>query len=282
VSLGRESLDWTPEVWDRLDKAVYGEVQRTSVAAGFLPLVGPVKDALTVSADVIEGDRLAIAEGQVRPIVELWVDFTMTPAQVQAEAELSAAMTLATRGANLLAQAEDSLIFRGDAGRESPVFALVRMRQSAGLGLVDGAEDEIEVRPIDAASGHYGERTFASVAEGYSRLQARGQYGPYALALHDKVYADTLVPLAGTLVTPADRIRPLVSQGFVGSGALPPSTGVLVSVGGSTVDLVIGNDATTGFSQIGAEGLYHFRVSERFVLRIKDRAALVRLRFAAK
>jgi uncharacterized linocin/CFP29 family protein len=281
MNLGRDLLDWAPEVWDRLDKAVFNEVKRSCVAATFLPLVGPVGDVLTVPADVIDAEVLAIAEGEVRPISELSVEFSMTPAQVQAEAQLSTATTLATRCANLLSQAEDSLIFQGGAALSTQVFRLVHVRQPIDTGLVEAAEDEINVHPVEAPN-RYGERTFAAVAEGYARLQARGHYGPYALALNDTVYADTFAPLAGTLVAPADRIRPLVSQGFVGSGVIPPSTGVLVSVGGSTVDLVIGSDAALGFSRIGTDGLYHFRVSERLTLRIKDRTALVRLRFAAK
>jgi uncharacterized linocin/CFP29 family protein len=282
VNLGRGALSWTQDVWDRLDQTVHSEIKRSSVAAGILPLVGPLSDALTVPADLIDSDRLAIAEDRVLPLVELSAEFTLTPAQVEGEAQLLTATSLAARAANLLAQAEDALLFQGDSAQDAPVFKFVQRQHSAGKGLVDSAEDEIEVHPVDPSSGRYSERTFAAVAEAYARLQSRGHYGPYALALRDEVYADTFAPLAGTLVSPADRIRPLVTQGFVGAGTLPLATGVFLSAGGNTVDLVIANDATTAFTQVDGEGRFHFRVVERFALRIKDRTALVRLRFADK
>ena len=280
--MGRDAVGWSQDVWDRIDKAVGDEARRSSLAASLLPLVGPLPAALTVAADVIAGNPLAIAEDGVRPLVELSVEFTLTPTQVAGEASLLTATSLATRAANLLAQAEDILIFQGEAGQNAPLFKVVKRRQSPGTGLVESAEEEIAVQPVQAGSRHYGEHLFAAVAKGCAHLQAKGQYGPYALALHDTIYADSFAPLAGTLVTPADRIKPLVTQGFAGTGALPPHTGVLVSVGGNTVDLALASDAAVDFSQVDGDGLSRFRVSERFALRVKERAAIVRLRFSTK
>jgi uncharacterized linocin/CFP29 family protein len=280
--LGREAVPWDSHVWDALDRAVHDEVKRSAAGAALLPLVGPMPDALTVPADVIETDRLAISEDAVTSLVEVFVDFTLTPAQVQSETRLLTGSTLATRAASLLAQAEDALVFQGDAVEDEPIFKLVSRRQSAGPGLVGSAEDEVVVDPIDGTPGHYGEHTFAAVVEGYTRLEAHGHYGPFALALHDEVYADTFAPLPGTLISPADRIRPLVTVGFVGLGTLPKSTGVLFSIGGNTVDLVLASEPTTTFTQVDEQGLFHFRVAERFCLRVKDRTAIVRLRFGGK
>jgi len=60
---------------------------------------------------------------------------------------------------------------------------------------------------------------------------------------------------------------------------LPPSSGVLVSVGGNTMDLIVGVEPTTEFLQVSTEGVYRFRVFERFALRVKDKTAIVRLDF---
>ena len=282
VVLGRESVPWDQQVWDGLDSAVHDEVKRSAVGAALLPLLGPMPDALTVPSDVIAADRLAISEDAVTPIVELYVDFTLTPAQVQSEDRLLTGSSLATRAANLLAQAEDALVFQGDGVKDEPVFKLVNRRQSAGAGLVAAAPDEIVVSPVGGKAGRYGENTFAAVVDAYSRLEGRGHYGPFALALHDEVYADTFAPLPDTLIAPADRIRPLVPAGYVGLGTLPKSTGVLFSIGGNTIDLVLASEPITSFTQVDEEGLFHFRVSERFCLRVKDPTAIVRLRFASK
>src|SRR5438046_8779532 len=125
----------------------------------------------------------------------------------------------------------------------------------------------------------YGENTFAAVARAYSLLQGQGHYGPYALVLRTEVYADTFAPLPETLAMPADRIKPLVPLGFYGAGTLPPSTGILVSVGGNSIDLVSGVDPITEFLQVDADGMYQFRVFERFAVRVTDSTAVVRLQF---
>ena len=78
---------------------------------------------------------------------------------------------------------------------------------------------------------------------------------------------------------PADRIKPLVTQGFLGTGTLPSATGLLVSLGGNTMDLVVGMDTVTTFQQEDPDGRFRFRVYERFALRLKDTSAVMKLEF---
>lgn len=93
--------------------------------------------------------------------------------------------------------------------------------------------------------------------------------------------------MPNTLILTADRIKPLMDVGFFGTGTLlsnpggpePLYTGVLVSLGGNTMDLVVGLDATTAFMQQDTDGAYRFRVLGRFALRLKDLRAVVRLEF---
>ncbi|MGH2413199.1 MAG: hypothetical protein ACRDEA_05825, partial [Microcystaceae cyanobacterium] len=96
-----------------------------------------------------------------------------------------------------------------------------------------------------------------------------------------------------TLIMPADRIKGLVGDRFYGTSTLPNDfdgsnssnksspvpQGLLVALDGNTMDLVMGMDATTAFMQVDGEGLYRFRVFERFALRLKDPKAVVRLEF---
>ena len=80
-------------------------------------------------------------------------------------------------------------------------------------------------------------------------------------------------------MVPADRLRPLVEQGFFATGAMPEATGLVVSVGGAPIDLAVGVEPTVSFLQIDGSGHYLFRVFERFALRLKDDRSLVRLEF---
>jgi len=299
-NLGREKLPWAQELWDRLDSAVHEEIHRILVARRKVPVV-PMADALTVPADtVIQGGGnglLQVNEAEVRSVIEIWAEFALTKQQVEGEATLSTAVTLATRAANLLAQAEDLLINQGDPIiKDHPVFTTGRVHTRAGPGpaglAVPGSlpDPENQIIPVpfsDADAGKYGENTFTGVSLGYSLLQGRGHYGPYTLILPTEPYADTHAPLKDTLIMPADRINPLVEGRFYGTGTLPgtqpddeKSFGVLLSLGGNTLDLVIGRDATVAFVQEDNEGMYRFRVFERFALRDKDPSGRVLLDFA--
>jgi uncharacterized linocin/CFP29 family protein len=233
---------------------------------------------------------LGVDETATTPLVEILADFKLTAQQVDREEELMTAVTLATRAANLLAQAEDVLIFQGqEAVTTHPLFVEGKVRLlsgNAGTGLLGGLPDiqTVQVEPIDDNPLRFGEETFEAVAEAYSRLQsgeglAQAHYGPYALVLQHEPYADTYAPLATTLIMPADRIKPLVTAGFYGTGTVPPLTGLLVSLGGNTMDLVVGMDVTTSFLQEDPDGRYRLRVWERFALRRKDSSAIIKLEF---
>lgn len=280
MDLGRDRLTWGDDLWKVIDDAVNDEVMRTSVVTKFLPLQSAVSapDVMTVPAGIIDPDTMTVDEVAVTAIVELGVEFGLTRQQISNEAQLGTAVTLSTRAANLLAQSEDLTLFQGDAAFRDPLFARVKHSGgSAGQGLFNAANQVIPVAPIEA--GVYGEHTFTEVAKAYSLLQKQGHYGPYALALHSDIYADTFAPLPHTLAMPADRIKPLVPLGFFGTGTLPPSSGVMVSIGGNTMDLVSSVNPITEFLQLDPNGIFRFKVFERFALRIKDGTAIVRLDF---
>ena len=287
---GQERLPWNDEIWHRIDSSVQGESKRRLPASTFLPRVDPMMGALTTDSDtaLIDAPQLSINEAATFPLVEVWVEFALTPQQVEREMEVMTACTLAKRASNVLLQATDLLIFQGDAAvRGDPLFTerLVRVRSGpAGSGLLNaipaGAEAQrIQVGATSAADQRFGDRTFEAVTEGCARLEGQGHYGPYALALHTIPYADTFAPLAVTLATPASLLEPMVGAGFYETGTLPPLTGLLISVGGNSMDLVVGRDATTTFLQQDAEGKSVFRVYKRFALRVKDGSAILRLDF---
>jgi uncharacterized linocin/CFP29 family protein len=311
-SLNREKLPWTQDLWDRIDMAVHDEMQRILIGRRFIPLVPASPDTLTVAADTVivnpgspteptNKGLLQVNEAAITEMIEVWVEFSLTKQQVEREVKLSTAVHLAIQAANLLAQGEDLLINQGDDVRQfNPLFLDGRIHTRAGPGPVglanrrslpnngnppdddaDGGQI-IDVGFTDPAKESYGENTFGAVGEAYARLQGRGHYGPYALILPPKPNADTRRPLATTLIMPADRIVSLVDGKFYGTGTLPEIPellGVMLSWGGNTIDLVIGRDATTAFLQEDTQGLYRFRVFERFALRDKNTSSRFLLKF---
>jgi uncharacterized linocin/CFP29 family protein len=293
MNFGRDKLTWKQDIWNRIDQAVHDEAKRTKIAAKFVPPYMTVSDALTVPSDTIDTSNpqtLTVAEGTTFPLFEISVGFSLTQQQVENEEGLMTAVTLATRATNVLSQAEDILVFQGSEGIDNTdLFKNKRVRyqnKSFGEGLKKAAEDQggshiIPVPKNDHAPtpNGYGENTFTAVSQAYSRLQGLGHYGPYALVLHTDIYADTFAPLKTTLIMPADRIKPLVTAGFYGTGTLPQFTGLLMSLGGNSMDLAVGVDATTAFLQEDTNRLDQFNVFERFTLRLKDKTAIIKLEF---
>ena len=195
--------------------------------------------------------------------------------------------------AKALALAEDIVIFQGRNGKLGAVKE--DQVEAAGQGLLGEASprdaDDSDLRkvskPIDikqlapARPGViYGENVFSAVVEGIAKLVSKGQAPNYALFLPTGVYADTFVPPSnGSLVTTADRIRPLVEGGFYGTGTLPPNKGLLVALGGEPTRLCMGREANTEFERRQGGREYIFRVSERFNFIERDPRSLVALNF---
>jgi len=382
-----QRVGWTDEVWERIHAEVHHELTRARVAAKFLPCVHVPAKTLSVPADVVTlpsdptnfaPGAMTIDEGVTLRINEFWTEFVMTPAQVQHEGAEEAAMghaqhpdpthqphaanhghtshhvstgiTLATRAANLLAQAEDMLILQGASALLSPMFGNGTMPlpvsnsntpNAAGvsyrgvpsdLGLLNlplgpagsfpqspftNAIPPIYVHRVQPPARTpqllaYQEDTVAGVAQGVSALQAAGQCGPYALVLETVPWADTNSPLKTTLILPSTPIKELVTAGFHVTGTLPPwnlqsattgaknglpstppnlpsganvlYTGVLLSLGGHPVDVVRchlhkNHDALVTYEQTDQNGNLHFRIRQRFALRLKDITAMVPLLF---
>jgi uncharacterized linocin/CFP29 family protein len=302
--MGRERVPWGQELWDRVDRAVHDEMSRVGVGRQFLPLVPIADDKGTIPADRVietwgsERTVLSVSETDTADVFEIFVEFTLTKQQVAAEETLQTAVTLGTRAANLLIQGEDLLLLQGASVVTGDALFTDRRIQSPAAARLDGlANVDPAINPallvIDvpfARDDTYGENTFNRVAEAYSELQARGHYGPYALVLPTKAYADAFAPLENTLILTADRLLPLVEGRLYGTGtapegvgdpAEPKDVGVLLSLGGNTLDLAFGKAATTDFIQED-RGLFRFRVYERFALRDKDRTGRVALLFETR
>jgi uncharacterized linocin/CFP29 family protein len=274
----RESVGWSADIWSSIDQAVHDEVHRSLIATTFVPVTAAASAATTVPADEIDVESMTVAPSAVLPVVELALGFSLTEQQVDNEADLGIGRILATRAANFVAQVEDLLVFRGDGADRPGPLRHVQVRGNAGMGLLAAATQQVDVAAAGAANV-YREHTFDAVVSAIAKLRSKGQAGPYALALSSAVYADTFVPVPGLLVMPADQVRPLVTAGFVDAPMLPERRGLVISLGGNTVDLAMAVEPTVAFVQVSDAGMYQFRLNERWALRIKDADAIVRLVF---
>ncbi len=287
MNLGRANLDWSTDNWNSVDHDVHDEVVRVEIARKFMPVYMTTSEARYVPADTVDTtdpQTLTVDESKQISIFEISVGFALTQQQVDlvTEGDMSTMTTLALRAANIVGGAKDELIWKGDRALTEDLFTSKRVNHrnaSFGKGLLDLAEETIEVPFAGGSPDSYGENTFAKVAEGYAKLQAKGEYGPYAIVFHTIPFAKAYEPLKTTLITPADAIKGLVTECFYGTGTLDPFTGLLISLGGNTVDLAIGQDAITANMQVDINRQSQFMVYTRFALRAKDPRAFIKFHF---
>jgi uncharacterized linocin/CFP29 family protein len=287
ANLGREKL-WTLEVWGEIDKAVMAEVGRLRVAQKVFPAM-QMPNAPNVSADILvqpaQGQGLAqptplmIQEGATQPFMEISFEFALTQSQVDNEATLHTAQTLARLAARSVALAEDTLFFQGLRAPLQPGVRVTNVA-SAGQGLLN-LQGVGLIQILRQQGGGFGENTFTAISQGIAQLTGLGHPGPYALILEPAIFADTHAPAPNTLTTTADRIMPLVDGRMYAAGTLPLNSGLLVSLGGDPTTIYVAQDAITAYTQEDQQGNYRFRVFEREQIVPRETQAFVRLEFAA-
>ena len=289
---GDAGVTWSADVWQGITDAVIQEVHKVKVGQKVFPTTMLDGDPTELQDQAIDFANLSIREGRTKQFVEIYQEFPLTSTQVMKEAVDKTCQTLSRMAAKTLALAEDIVLFQGLNGKLDGVHldqveaAEHGLLGEASPGNADDVDPRrvsvpIEVNPLKPARPGvvYGENVFSAVVAGIAKLVSKGQAPNYALFLPTRVYADTFVPPSnGSLITTADRIKPLVEGGFYGTGTLPDNRGLLVALGGDPTCLFMGREANTEFERKqGRE--YIFRVSERFNFIERDPRSLVELRF---
>ena len=286
-------LAWDASVWKEIDDAVLAEMGRVRSAQKVLPATQYDTDPTEIANDVINFTDLSIREGQTKSFVELFQEFTLTSAQAMNETQLKTCHTLAQMAAKSIALAEDTVIFQGANGK-LPVGVKAELIESAGGGLLGEANpkdandnDPLKVAvpivvprvPKSRPGLLFGENVFTAVADGIAKLTAKAQAPKFALFLPVNVFADTFVASSeASLVTTADRIKPLVEGGFQETVSLPQDRGLLVALAGEPTRIYVGREAEAEF--VRKEGSkYFFRVVERIQFVARDPRAFVLLKF---
>lgn len=276
-------VPWSDEQWDRVKRAIQEEASRARVAATFLQLFGP----LPASADFVRseeikiGNQITIADTDTIMLPTLQVKVHLRGAQM-ADPELTSVLAMFQRAANLLARLEDALIFNGQPGESQPpaggprnIWEVRGGKKSRGLLAADadlGGADAPSI-PVPAD----GELLVAAVSDSIGKLEGNGHFGPFAVALGQKLFLAAQTPNR-SLVLPQDRIIPFLGGGpLLRSSTLPDNKGVVVALGGAPVELVIATDVSLNFLQVAPDPMFVFRVYEKMALRIKESDAIVAL-----
>jgi uncharacterized linocin/CFP29 family protein len=276
-------IGWAEPVWQEINDAVVKEMAKVRIAQKVFPTSTFDTAPTEIPDEVIDFKDLSIKEGRTKAFVEIYREFPLTATQCDKESQMKTCKTLARMAAKEIALTEDSVIFQGNDYR-LPAGMTADQQDSTKKGLLGEAKEKIDVMKLAKPKPGvvYGENVFAEVAKGIAKLTEKAQAPKYALFLPTRVYADTFVPPSdASLVTTAERIRPLVEGGFYGTGTLPDDKeikGLLVALGGDPTSLHVGREAITEY--VRKEGAkYFFRVVERIQFVARDPRALVLLNF---
>jgi uncharacterized linocin/CFP29 family protein len=272
-------LNWSDAQWQKVNDCVTEAFGKSSVASAFLPCYGP----LPGSTETVRNERLDEASKPLTVtldadhdavnlrLVNLTVKVELSSEQV-ADETLSNAILAFRRAANIIAQEEDRIVFEG-YGRSIPQkdspYVFNSIDPQAGL-----ADLPARLSPPPRFSDFDG-RGLAVVSEvvrAIHTLEDDHHTGPFACILGNDIFDRAYEP-SDSLVLPADRITPLLKGGpLLRSGRMDNTTGIVVSLAGNAVDIVVGTPPTVQFLQRTTDAKFLFRVYERFVLRIRDQA----------
>jgi hypothetical protein len=92
--------------------------------------------------------------------------------------------------------------------------------------------------------------------------------------LSDDLFRAIYTPIANSMVLPADSIPPLLNGPLLRSSTLDHGTGLVISLQGNPVEIVVASDIHVRYLQATLGGEHVFRVSQRFVLRVQDPTAI--------
>ncbi len=289
-------VPWTDEQWARVNQVVQEEANRARVAATFLPLCGPLPgDTDFVRAEGItygnkddRPQRMTIDDTTVIQLATLQVKVFVRGAQM-ADPDMTSALQLFRRAANVLARLEDAIVFNGqpekNKGPENGTDGLPSIYEVLGGQRSRGLLDEkTKVRAVQAdSSRELGQALVGGVSGAIGDLEKNGHFGPFAVVLGQEMFLGVQSPDKDSLVLPQDRIIPFLGGGsLLRSSLLPDDTGVVVALGGAPVELVVATDVTLGFLQVTTDPMFVFRVYEKLVLRIKEPDAIVALGLKSK
>ena len=112
----------------------------------------------------------------------------------------------------------------------------------------------------------------SAVVNAIHRLEDSFHPNPFACVLGNTLF-DRVHDPSRSLVLPADRITPMLKGGpLLRSGKMEDDVGIVVSLAGNAVDIVVATPPTVQFLQRKEDARFLFRVYERFALRIRDAA----------
>lgn len=279
----------TDDQWNRIRQIVHDEAMRARVAASFLPLYGPLPGATTTvprnELSVVDPDgrkRLAVDDYDTIRLATVAVNVFVHNHMI-ADPELAAAAIMFGRAAKIIARVEDAIIFNGGTkGTNPPLIGVdadnVPQFTVSGSDTYDGLTQLAAHSEEIPAGDPVGPKVFTTVVEAINHIEAQAYYKPYACVLSNNLFKEIYTPITDSMVLPADSIPPILEGPLLRSSCLENGTGLVISLQGNPVEIVVASDISVRYLQGTLGGEHAFRVSQRFALRVKDNKAIALIR----
>lgn len=264
--LARDTVDFSSEFWDELDRQVVDTARKNLIGRRFLSLYGPLgAGATSINIDettAAQEEKDGVVKTTGRRYIELpqlhedfvlyWRDIEHSEATGQ-PLDLSKAIM----AAQALAHKEDRLIFFGDEF----------------LGL-EGLLTAQGTSKISRSDWTVGENAFTDVVSAMSMFQSKNLIGRYSLILSPDLYfkLHRLQPSLG--MTEEERIRKILDGHLYSSPVLGEGKAVMVCAEPQYMDLAVGKDIETGYLET-TDFNHVFRIVETVALRIKCKDAII-------
>lgn len=248
------SLNWTDEQNNHVRTVIAEETEKARLSHKLIPPVTLTADARNVPADEYDPESNTVNDVRNIEINELNRTFYLTKLQVE-DADLSAALVLIRRNANALARDHDAAIFRS----------------------------VISTPDIPTESAKNGDELVSKTAEALVKLEGHGHLGPFAMILGQNLFMVANTPVGNSAVLPVNRLESLLGTGTVyRSSTLEEDHGILISLGGDTLDEAVAVPPTFEFLRVNEDQDRECRIFERFAPRLKDKNCLCKFEYAGK
>ncbi len=284
---------WSEEQWNTVRRTVHDEALRSRVAASFLPLFGPLDgDVQTVPRNKLEfsggpeGNGLAVLDYDNIRLATLSVNIYLKNSQM-ADPEMTSALIMFRRAAEIVARFEDAIIFNGQKKVDDGPNRGVGTSPSMEICKVSGGEESgglLEVgdwflKCMKKPPGRHelGPQVFNIVVQAIQKVESNGYQGPFACVMGDDLFTAVTTPIPNSMVLPRDGILPFLDGPLLRSSTLPPGAAIVVSLRGAPVEIVVPSDVSVRYLATTSESQHVFRVQQKFILRVKEAGAVATL-----
>ena len=264
--LARDDAPFSEELWKQIDGAVVSGAKETLVGRRFLPLYGPLGPGVAHikidhpgKEEVLQDGFAVMQNRELAQLPQLYEDFWIYWRDYAAanHANLPLDLSPAREAAQILARREDNMIFYGN--------------KALGIDGLLTASGSQSVKRSDWSSG---EGAFTDVASAMTALQQNGCYSRYTLIVSPDLYISLQRLQASVGVLEAERIARLINGKVFMATVLEPNTALLVCPQPQFMDLVVGQDMATAYTEL-VDLNHHLRILETALPRIKNPKAIV-------